>query len=134
LIFASAAGNIFWGADSFFSTISALGGQVRLLPEASRFRCRLCFLVCHLIYFLFPGWPSRFASHREEQGDRFRPRQRILPLAGRRQLICADFSVADFLFVRLGAKFRFSRIEDSLASDLAAGLILSGPASSGAGS
>jgi hypothetical protein len=69
-----------------------------------------------------------------EQGDRFRPRQRILPLAGRRQLICADFSVADFLFVRLGAKFRFSRIEDSLASDLAAGLILSGPASSGAGS
>jgi hypothetical protein len=69
-----------------------------------------------------------------EQGDRFRPRQRILPLVGTRQLIYADFSVADFSFVCLGAKFRFSRIEDSLASDLAAGLILSGPASCGAGS
>jgi hypothetical protein len=38
-----------------------------LLPEASRFLCRLCFLVCHLIYFVFPGWPSRFGSRREEQ-------------------------------------------------------------------
>jgi hypothetical protein len=74
------------------------------------------------------------AVRSSEQGGRFRPRQRILPLAGTQQLICADFSVAGFSFVRLGAKIHFSRIEDSLASDLAAGLILSGPSSSGAGS